>query len=179
MRMDIEHITLGNRFWSRINSLVKEAFPPEEYISPEMLVERASEENLDFLALTDEGSFVGIMVVRRYGDLAYLLYLAIDPSCRSKGYGSRAIETIRAEYPDRKLVVDFEMPDGNASNNDQRIRRRQFYLRNGYRETGLFVTYQGIDYEVFCMGDGFEHREYMDMWKDTSMLESPLEYFSR
>ena len=37
-------------------------------------------------------------------DLSYLFFLAIDPLCRSMGYGSRAIETLREKYPDKKQV---------------------------------------------------------------------------
>ena len=37
-------------------------------------------------------------------DLSYLFFLAIDPLCRSMGYGRRAIETLREKYPDKKQV---------------------------------------------------------------------------
>ncbi len=35
---------------------------------------------------------------------AYLFFLAIEPSCRLKGYGSRTIETLKAEYPEKNIV---------------------------------------------------------------------------
>ena len=111
-----------------------------------------SADNFDFFALTDGDAFVGFMVVQTHKDLAYLFFLAIDPSCRAKGYGSRAVETLRALYPGKTQVVDFEMLDSEAPNNEQRIKRRQFYLRNGYKETGLFLSYLGVDYEVFAWG---------------------------
>lgn len=38
-------------------------------------------------------------------------FLAIDSESRSKGYGSRAIETLKAVYPDKAHTVDFEMID--------------------------------------------------------------------
>ena len=61
-------------------------------------------------------------------------------------------------YPDSEIavsgaqqVVDFEMPDEAAANNAQRKRRRRFYLQNGHRPTGHFLSYLGVDYEIFCM----------------------------
>ena len=109
MKLNTEKITKEIRYWQQINSLAKEAFPPEEYLAPDKLVEMSEAENFDFLALTDEGDFVGFMVVQTYKNLAYLFFLAIDSACRARGYGSRAIKTLRTLYPDKKQVVDFEM----------------------------------------------------------------------
>ena len=136
-------------------------------------------DNFDFLALTDDDTFIGFMVVQTYKELAYLFFLAIDPSCRAKGYGSRAIETLRALYPDKKQVVDFEMQDSAAPNNEQRIKRRQFYLKNGYKETGLFLSYLGVDYEVFCMGDDFEPQVFKDMMKEIRVEGFEPKYFNK
>ena len=165
MILNTEPITENSRFWENVNALAKEAFPPEEYLAPSKLAEMAEADNFDFLALTDQGSFAGFMVVQLYQDLAYLFFLAIDPSCRSKGYGSRAIETLKTKYPGKKQVVDFEMPDQTAANHKQREKRREFYLRNGYKETGLFLTYLGVDYEVFCMDEEFDPEAFKAMMK--------------
>lgn len=120
MKLNTEHITENSRFWSEVNALAKEAFPLQEYLAPSKLVEMAKADNFDFLALTDNNSFVGFMVVQTYQNLAYLFFLAIVSTCHSKGYGSRAIKTLKTEYPDKKQVVDFEMLDDTASNYKQR-----------------------------------------------------------
>lgn len=179
MIINTEPITVDNRFWTQINILAKETFPPEEYIAPEELVRMSATKGHEFLALIHEDSFIGYIVVYPHRDLLYLLYLAIDPSCRSKGYGSHVIETLKARYADRKLVVDFEMPDDNAPNREQRLRRRQFYLRNGYKETGFFVSYMGVDYEVFCMNDDFDPQAYKDMLSEMGVAKHPLTYFTK
>lgn len=165
MNLSTEHIKKGHRFWNEIESLAKEAFPPEEYLAPEQLARMAQADNFDFLALTEKDTFVGFMVVQTYKSLAYLFFLAIDASCRSKGYGSGAIETLKALYPDKKQVVDFERIDETAPNNCQRKKRKAFYLRNGYRETGLFLSYFGVDYEVMCMDSAFDAEEYKELMK--------------
>lgn len=177
MKLNTEHITANSRFWDKVNALAKEAFPPEEYLAPSKLVEMANADNFDFLTLTDNDSFVGFMVVQTYHDLAYLFFLAIDSTCRSKGYGSRAIETLKAEYPGKKHVVDFEMLDDTAINCKQREKRREFYLRNGYKETGFFLTYLGVDYEVFCMDEDFEPEEFKRMMKTIQVKGFNPKYF--
>lgn len=178
MKLNIEHITENSHFWSEVNALAKEAFPPQEYLAPSKLVEMAKADNFDFLALTDDNFFVGFMVVQTYQDLAYLFFLAIVPTCRSKGYGSRAIETLKAEYPNKKQVVDFEMLDNLAANYKQREKRREFYLRNGYKETGMFLTYLGVDYEVFCMDKDFEPEIFKEMMKTIQVNGFNPKYFS-
>lgn len=69
------------------------------------------------------------------------------------------------KYPDKTHTVDFEMIDDAAPNRVQREKRRAFYLRNGYKETGLFLSYPGVDYEVFCMGEHFDIDTFKAMMK--------------
>lgn len=179
MRLNIEHITQESRFWDQVNTLAKEAFPPEEYLAPSELVKMAHSDNFDFLALLDGEKFVGFMVVQTCADMAYLFFLAIDAESRGKGYGSRAIETLTAEYPDKTHVVDFEMLNDAAPNKEQREKRRSFYLRNGYQETGLFLSYLGVDYEVLCMGDHFNIDTFKSMMKTIQVEEFNPRYFTK
>lgn len=179
MKLNTERITNNSPFWSQVNTLAREAFPPEEYLSPDKLVEMARSENFDFLALLDQEEFVGFMVVQTYQDIAYLFFLAITPDHRSKGYGSRAIETLKWRYAGKKQVVDLEMLDDSAVNSGQREKRRAFYLRNGYRETGLFLSYLGVDYEVLCMDEEFDAEAFQAMMKTIQVEGFHPKYFRR
>ena len=179
MKWNIEQAAQESRFWNQVNLLAKEAFPPEEYLAPEQLLKMAEEDRFDFWILSDGDTFVGFMVVQTYKNLAYLFFLAIDSSCRANGYGSRAIETLRVLYPDKIQVVDFEMLDESAPNNRQRIKRRQFYLKNGYKETGLFLSYLGVDYEVFCMSEDFDPKEFKEMMKEIRVEGFEPKYFCK
>ena len=86
--------------------------------------------------------------------MAYLFFLAIEGALRSKGCGAEAVALLKTLYPGKTQVVDLEMPDDRAENSAQRIRRRAFYTRCGYRATGQFLSYLGVDYEVLCMCAG-------------------------
>lgn len=179
MKLNIENINSKSRFWKRINMLAKEAFPPEEYIAPKTLVKMAENEHFDFLALTENEIFVGFMAVKTYKDLSYLFFLAIESDFRSKGYGSEAISILKELYPDKKQVVDFEMIDETAINNQQRIKRKEFYLRNGYKETGLFLSYFGVDYEVMCTDENFIADDFKKMMKAVQVKQFNPIYFSK
>lgn len=146
-----------------IMALAKEAFPPEEYLSPYTLIEMSEAGELDFWALYDKEQFVGFMAVKVHRNMAYLFFLAILPELRSSGYGGRALAALKALYPSKQQVVDIEMPDAAAANRAQREKRRAFYLRNGYQETGQFLSYLGVDYEVLCMEDTFDWDSFKEL----------------
>lgn len=142
--------------------MAKKAFPPEEYIAPIDLVKMAHDENFDFWILCEQEHFVGFMAVVTHRELAYLFFLAIDKSKRGNGYGGEAIRLLHRRYQ-KCHVVDFEMIDDTAPNNEQRKRRKDFYLRHGYRETGIFVSYQGVNFEVVAMDEELDYECFQDM----------------
>ncbi len=167
MKLHTAAVTKELPCFEKVAALAKEAFPPEEYLAPEKLIEMAEEGDQDFLALYDkehgEDIFVGFMVVKKYKQMRYLFFLAIDPTNRSKGYGGRAIKTLVSLYPDSQQIVDLEMLDETAENHIQREKRRQFYLKNGYKPTGQYLSYLGVDYEVLCMDDNFKFEDFKEM----------------
>lgn len=165
--------------YERIEILAKEAFPPAEYLAPAEMVEMAKESDFDFWALYDEMQFIGFIAVMRYKNMTYLFFLAIDPTCRDHGYGTRAIETLKALYPNTQMVVDMEMLDERAENHVQRVKRREFYIRNGYKPTGHFLSYFGVDYEIFCMDDKFSIALFQEMMATNAPEGSKPRYFEQ
>lgn len=165
--------------YGKIEKLAKEAFPLAEYLAPSIMVQMAKSPDFDFLALYDETQFVGYITVKKYGDMSYLFFLAIDSESRAHGYGSRAIETLKALYPNTQQVVDMEMLDETADNAQQRKRRRNFYLRNGYKPTEHFLSYFGMDYEILCMDESFDFRKFQQMMKHLAVPGFRPKYFER
>ncbi len=161
--MYIKQITVGLPDYGRVEALAKEAFPPEEYLAPAELIQMADRGEVDFLALYEGETFVGFTVVTLFENLAYLFFLAIDSGLRSGGYGSRVLKMLEECYPYRQHVVDLEMVDTAAANKEQRIRRKAFYLRGGYRETGKYLSYLGVDYEILCKDDRFDFDSFRRM----------------
>jgi len=165
--------------YEKIEKLAKEAFPPKEYLAPSVLVKMAKSPDFDFLALYDEERFAGYIAVRRFKEMTYLFFLAIDTDSRSHGYGSRALETLKSLYPDTQQVVDMEMLDENADNVKQRKKRRSFYLRNGYKPTGHFLSYFGVDYEILCMDEDFDFEMFKEMMKHLAVPGFRPRYFEK
>lgn len=162
---------------AKVEALAQEAFPPKEYLAPAQMIEMAKSEGFDFWALYDEEAFVGFMTVMTYQKMAYLFFLAIEETHRSKGYGAKALQLLQTLYPQQQQVVDMEMLDENAANKTQREKRRQFYLRNGYRATGQFLTYLGVSYEVLCASDEFDLELFKELMKRIQVKDFKPRYF--
>lgn len=62
------------------------------------------------------------------------------------------VQKMMETYPELQLVLDFEVIDENAENNAQRVRRKNFYLRNGFHETGNYTMLRDERFEVVCNG---------------------------
>ncbi len=172
-------ITVDFPDMARVEALAKEAFPPEEYLAPRTLIRMSEHGEVDFWAMYDQDAFVGFMVVSIFEDMSYLFFLAIDPDLRSHGYGGQALHALEDMYPGKQQVVDFEMIDEAAANNAQRITRKAFYTRNGYKETGKFISYLGVDYEILCRDEIFHFDTFKRMMQGFHIDGFHPQYFER
>ena len=71
------------------------------------------------------------------------MYFAVEEQFRDHGLGGETLLLLRRQLPGLRLIVDIERQDDSAENAALRRRRKQFYLRHGYRETGVFYDWQG------------------------------------
>lgn len=144
--MTLQTINAASPLCAAVEAINREAFPPEEY----MPLAEQLESGLEVLALTDEGRVVGFLAVSASDASAYLFFLAIAADCRSKGYGSLALSLYLKRYAQCECTVDIEPLDPTAENAEQRVRRRRFYLRNGFAPTGYALAYRGMNFELLC-----------------------------
>lgn len=134
----------------RIEQINREAFPPEEYMPLSEMLEVQDRGEFDVLALLDGGAPVGFMAVSANAETAYLFFLAIGRDFRAKGYGSQALALYRSLYAGRQCTVDLEPLDPAARNAEQRVRRRRFYLKNGFAPSGYALEYRGTAFDLLC-----------------------------
>lgn len=147
----------------KLNKLAKEAFLPEEYLPPDYIVKM---EDFKLYALYDNNLFVCLMAIKTLKNMAYLFYLAIDSNYRSKGYGKQALEEFKKLNENFQLTLDIELIDKKAKNNEQRIKRKNFYIKNGYKETGKGIYYFGVYYEILCNEDNINFELFKELMED-------------
>lgn len=133
-----------------LDSVNREAFPPSEYMPTEKIFEFAKNTDSDVLGIYDGMSLVGFILFLKNSECGYIFFLAVGKDERSKGYGGAALKALSDAYPNLQIILDFEEIDENAENIEQRIRRKNFYLRNGFCETGRFTFLREERFEVVC-----------------------------
>ncbi|WP_172251297.1 GNAT family N-acetyltransferase [Saccharibacillus deserti] len=177
MSLSSQPITKNSPSAAAIQTLYEEAFPANERAPLSILYRRARRPFVDFTAYYEQDTFIGFTYLARRENLVFLMYLAIDPTQRSRGYGSRVLEQIRAAYPGSRIVLNIEAPDPAAANAEERLRRREFYLRSGYEASGYLVKEFGVQYEALVQGGTFGREEYLRLYK--RFMGFPLSVLAR
>lgn len=150
MSLLIKTVTSDFEDIKALESLNNEAFPKEERMEIREMMPLIFKQTIEVTAVYDDDTFVGFYALSVRKPSAYLFFLAIDSSKRSRGYGSKALSLMKAQYADYQIVLDMEAIDKKAKNIEQRKSRKRFYLRNGYYETGFFLDYNNLIMEVLC-----------------------------
>ena len=93
--------------------------------------------------------------------MIFIMFLAVDESLRTKGYGSAILKEIKNRYPDKKIMVSIELCDDSAPDIEVRKRRKAFYRKNGYGETGYMIKLSGVVQEIMITNGDFDKKEFL------------------
>lgn len=159
-----EIITAGHKDYPKVRALYENAFPAEERI-PIRYLENGHQGNGDFIAFYQGDVFCGFFYLLTFGDLTNILFLAVDRSLRGNGYGTKALQAIRSMKPDNRIILDIEAVEKHADNHSQRLKRRDFYLKNGYTGSGITYRWRGVPYELLITGGTITKKEFKQFWK--------------
>lgn len=154
----------------KVEKLYLSAFPKEERFPFWLLEECSKENNSDLYAILDGDKFVGMSYIVNCDDAYYLMYLAVEPNLRNLKYGSKILMDLKEKYG--TLFLSVEEPVDEIS-----VRRKEFYLRNGFCDTCQFYEDTGVHYLVLCTNDKYRvtdgnmQKRYINMSNDSKLLE--------
>ena len=188
--MTTKQITADNAD-DQIKQLYETAFPVDEQIPWSDLMRLVSEMPLDFTAYYDGETFIGFTIVYPRKSFNWYWYFAVREELRGKGYGQQILTMLIERYKGQSCVLDMEAieqrvpsklacgwpsrdrarqsqsPTQDCDNIEQRQRRHAFYLRNGFRDTNLYRTYNDITMTIMMMGDGtFTMQDWDDITEE-------------
>lgn len=146
--------------YKRIKRLYKKAFPPEERAPFFMIKNRAKRGKAHMLVIKERNLFIGFAYMVCYLDLAYLFYFAIEGDKRGAGYGTRVLAKLQERYQDKRLFLAREQLDQTADNYEQRKKRHQFYLHNGFKDLPCKIKEANVIYDVMSIGGNISAQEY-------------------
>ena len=144
-----------------VRRLYESAFPKEEQIPWADLMRLMKTMSLDFSVYYEDGNLVGLTIVYPRKQFNWFWYFAVPEELRGQGIGQRILTQLLERYKDESFILDMESPEQVCENSEQRKRRHAFYLRNGFRDTGVGKSFKGIDYTIMMIGDGsFTQHDY-------------------
>ena len=150
--MNTKQITAANAD-EKIKQLYESAFPEDEQIPWKDLMRLIEEMPLDFTAYYDGETFIGFTIVYPRKQFNWYWYFAVQEELRGKGYGQQILTQLIEKYKGQTCVLDMESPTQVCENIEQRRRRHAFYLRNGFRDTNVYRTYNDITMTIMMMGE--------------------------
>lgn len=133
---------------SQIKEIYETSFPKNEKFPFWVLKQCAKENNVRLDSIIDHNTnkIIGMNFLISYDDIVYLMYVAIDKKYRNKGFGSLVLRDLILRQADTSILLCIEKPS-ICDKEDIKARRKDFYLRNGFYETGYFIKDSGVDYE--------------------------------
>ena len=154
--------------YNEILSLYTNAFPKDERIPLWLLKIGSKSKKVDFLAFYDEqnaNKFVGFVYLLHYKKLSYLCFFAIDEAERGKGYGSEILKWMQMHYAEQTILLAMEEIDRKYSNYEERIKRRNFYLKNDFAETEILMIERKVRYSLMIFGQEQSIQAYKQLFK--------------
>lgn len=174
MKFIVKEVTKTIPEYKEISNLILRAFPKNEQFPMWLLRLWAKSKNIDFNAYFDDNTFCGISYTIQNRNMVFVLYLAVNDKIRSKGYGSAILSHLKEQYNNKPITLNVEILDENSDNYEQRVRRVEFYKRNGFQNTNRFVSDAKQQYLILSTEQDFSVKEYRKLLKKLSFgLYSP------
>lgn len=162
MELRVRNVSRKSR---RVKEIYLASFPKKERMPFWSMRLMAKMTATRFWEFSDGDTVCGFAYLGMAEGISFLMFLAVDPSLRSRGYGGRILEEIRRRCSPDKILVSIERCAEGADNLSQRRRRREFYLRNGYEPTGFCIELSGVEQEILIRGGVFDPDEFAAFFK--------------
>ena len=154
--MEIVTIHRQHALVGAVEDLYREAFPVEERLPFDKLLELQEHNDVEFLAYLNRKSLVGFTYVYHLADMSWWFYFAVVPEERGRGLGEEILTLLVERLGHRRIVMDVEdHTQPHVPNTAQRVRRHDFYARHGFADSGVKRTYAGVTYNYMVRGGSF------------------------
>lgn len=160
MDLRIESVLKSKRK-NEIKEMYFSSFPPEERMSFILMLCLSCLWNTEFLSFYDENTLCGLAYMATIGKQTFMMFFAVPEKIRAQGYGGRILDTIQSRHPDNKIIVSIEPCHESVENREQKLRRKRFYIRNGYEETGYSMKLGGQKQEILIKNGTFSKRSFI------------------
>ena len=129
----------------------------------------------DFVAMEDDGPFIGYAYVINFFQGSFIYYLAIEPAFQDKGYGTALLNYIREMQGHRPIALTVFTPLADNEDYEECLRRKWFYIKNGYIDQRIPYPCEDYHrYDVMMNGSDMGYTELIAMLDKVSTLFNEL-----
>lgn len=131
--MKMIELTSTDKNYLLVEELLQSAFPREERRDLEKQRQFTdNNEKFHCNAIYSENEYVGLITYWYFTDYIYIEHFAISESLRGKGFGQKALATIK-ETINKPIILEVEMPVNKHGNTDPiAMKRIKFYQQSGF-----------------------------------------------
>lgn len=152
--------------------LYQTAFPKSEKKPISLLKDLYRKGYAKFYCIEDEKKhFLGILWMLQVGEIAMIDYFAICEKYRSCGIGAQVLKLAQEMFGEQKLLLEIEDTTGiekDCSNLNEvnKLKRKEFYLRNGMRPMDYRVCLFGVNMEILVHDKDVSFDEYYGVFEE-------------
>ena len=162
-----KQIPFHSQEMKNINTLYQQAFPKNEQMDLSKIFDLQKGVIYGYY---QQEQLVGFVIICIHQQIVSILYLAIQEEYRNQGIGSYIVNDLAQQYNQYKIVADIEKIK-DVENKTQRIKRKQFYLKNHFQETDVTYTWKNEDYVILSRNGIVQEDEFWHYW-DTLKKEA-------
>lgn len=173
--MKFEQIKSDSKYYDEIISLYERSFPVNERRDLTPIFTDKSDDD-EVLGLINNDDVVGFVVLLNHEDITHIIYFAIEEKYRDHGYGSKIIEMLKERYPHKRILADVEEPEEDCDNYEQRVKRVNFYLRNGFVKSDVYYEWLDEDYMIMVANGNISEKEFDNFWNYIYTKHTDFDY---
>ena len=150
-----------------IEPLFISAFPREERPPVDYFFSSFDNNEINNLyGFYDKDTFIGFSSVIIHKDICYIFFLAVKDEYRNKGYGSEILNELKKLYKRYILLLCYEYVSEQYPDYENRKRREQFYIKNGFKKNPVITNEFGVTYQTAYIGKRkITFNEYEEIFK--------------
>lgn len=146
---------------NKIKKLYHNTFPIDEQ-KPFDLIE--NHDDIELMSIENKDHFSGFIVLLHYKDITVLDYFVLTDNQQGKGIGSSVLQLLISHYNNQRLLIEIENSNLPSHDQKQRIRRKEFYLKNNLVLLPYIVNVLGVDFELLTNHTNISYDEYVEVY---------------
>ena len=146
--------------------LYQTAFPKNERKPFSRITSMVKVGRADLWTIRRDGKFAGFAATVNGPDIVLLDYFAVKRSLRGLGVGREALKALMEHYRDRGIFVEIESTLAEAENQQERQKRKEFYVNCGMEPMGTEADLFGVRMELLGVRCHLDFESYRSFYRD-------------